>query len=73
MYSMGMYLLDEGTHTRLDAARSRFFWQGVGNKKKYHMIKWEALNKPKEMGGLGFVDARAMNTALLGKWIYRLE
>lgn len=35
--------------------------------------KWEALDKPKEFGGLGFIDTRAMNAALLCKWIFRLE
>ena len=28
----------------------------------YHMVKWEALAAPKDFGGLGFVDTRAMNT-----------
>lgn len=28
------------------------------------MIKWEALNRPKEFGGLGFMDVRVMNTCL---------
>jgi hypothetical protein len=37
------------------------------------MIKWEALDKPKYFGGLGFIDTRAMNISLLCKWIYRLE
>jgi hypothetical protein len=37
------------------------------------MIKWEALNRPKDFGGLGFLDVRVMNTCLLAKWIDRLE
>jgi hypothetical protein len=37
------------------------------------MIKWEALNRPKEFGGLGFLDVRAMNVYLLAKWIDKLE
>ena len=37
------------------------------------MIKWEALNRPKEVGDLGFMDVRAMNISLLAKWIDRLE
>ena len=41
--------------------------------KKYHMIKRDALDKPKEFGSLGFIDTRAMNTALLCKWIFRPE
>jgi hypothetical protein len=37
------------------------------------MIKWEALNRPREFGGLGFLDVRVMNTCLLHKWIDKLE
>jgi hypothetical protein len=32
IYSMGFCWLHEGTHKRLDTARGRFFWEGVGNK-----------------------------------------
>ncbi|WVZ54242.1 hypothetical protein U9M48_005067 [Paspalum notatum var. saurae] len=34
MYMMGFYLLHEGTHQQMDSIRGRFFWQGVGKKKK---------------------------------------
>lgn len=54
MYAMGFYSLPEGFHSKMDTARSRFYWQGVGGKKKYHMIKWEALCRPKDFGGMGF-------------------
>ena len=37
------------------------------------MVKWEALIRPKQFGGLGFMDIRVMNTCLLGKWIDKLE
>jgi hypothetical protein len=37
------------------------------------MIKWEALSRPKEFGGLGFQDMRVMNICLLAKWIDKLE
>lgn len=73
MYTMGFYWLYEGTHQRFDTSRGKFFWEGIGNKKKYHMIKWDAFDKPKEFGYLGFIDTRAMNTVLLCKWIFRLE
>jgi len=69
IYTMGLYWLHEGTHQRLDAARARFFWQGVGSKRKYHMVKWDTLARPKEFGGLVFLGMRAMSTVLLAKWI----
>jgi len=37
------------------------------------MIKWEALNRPKEFDGLGFLDVRVMNICLMAKWIDKLE
>lgn len=71
MYTMGFYWLYEGIHQRFGSARGKFFWEEVGSK-KYHMIKWEALDKPKEFGGLGFISTGGMNMALF-KWIFRLE
>jgi hypothetical protein len=51
MYTMGVYQLYKGNYQMLDTIRSRFFWQDTGKKRKYHMIKWEALKRPKEFGG----------------------
>ena len=73
MYTMGVYQLYEGNFQLLDSIRSRFFWEGTSKKRKYHMVKWEALNRSKQFGGLGFMDVTVMNTCLLGKWIDKLE
>ena len=73
MYTMGVYQLYEGNFQALDKVRSRFFWQGTNKKRKYHMVKWEALARPKEWGGLGFLEVKTMNTCLLAKWLERLE
>lgn len=73
MYMMGFYLLPDQVHHKMDAIRARFFLDGLEGKKKYHMIKWEALCIPKEDGGLGFLNTKIMNEALLCKWIYKLE
>lgn len=37
------------------------------------MMKWEALCRPKDFGGLGFINTRIMNVVLLCKWIFKLE
>ncbi|WVZ81654.1 hypothetical protein U9M48_029032 [Paspalum notatum var. saurae] len=73
MYMMGCYHLYEGAQQELILLGGRFFWQGVGNKKKYHMVKWEHLARPKKFGGLGFLDTRVMNKVLLIKWLVRLD
>lgn len=74
VYTMGVYFLYEGNYQALDSIRNKFFWQGTNKKRKYHMVKWEALiRRPKEFGGLGFMDIRVMNICLLIKWIDGLE
>jgi hypothetical protein len=52
--------------------RSRFFWRGAGGDFKYHMIKWAAVYRPKELGGLGAVNTRIFNECLMTKWIWKL-
>jgi hypothetical protein len=72
MYAMGFYLLLEGFHQKMDTIRGNFYWQGVGEKKKYHMIRWDTPCRPKEFGGMGFLDTRAMNLYLLSKWVMKI-
>ena len=52
--------------------RSRFFWQGDNEKKKYRLAKWKDVCRPKDFGGLGIPDLEVKNRALLGKWLFKL-
>jgi hypothetical protein len=72
MYTMGVYLLPEEVHHKIDSSRARFYWDS-SQKKKYHMVKWEELARPKDHGGLGFTETRLMNMCMLPKWIFKLE
>jgi len=33
------------------------------------MMKWKNMTLAKDYGGLGVIDIRVMNEALLGKWV----
>nr|CAE04095.3 OSJNBa0096F01.4 [Oryza sativa Japonica Group] len=72
-YAMGFYSLPEGVHHKFDSVRGRYYWAGNKINGKYHMVKWEDMAFPKDFGGLGFTETRAMNIALLAKWIFKLE
>uniref|UniRef100_J3MPR6 Reverse transcriptase zinc-binding domain-containing protein n=1 Tax=Oryza brachyantha TaxID=4533 RepID=J3MPR6_ORYBR len=72
-YAMGLFLLPETIQHEIDSVRGRFYWEGMGERKRYHMVKWSNIAFPKDFGGLGFTDTGAMNIALLGKWIFKLE
>lgn len=69
-----MYLLQERIHYGMDKERSHFFWRGADtNSFKYHMVRWDNVCLPKDMGGLGIINTRYMNEALLTKWIWRIQ
>lgn len=52
-YHMSMYLFPKTVTENLDKQRRSFFWQGRGQKRKYHLVKWEIICKSKKKGGLG--------------------
>jgi hypothetical protein len=68
-----MHLLPKTILKRMDRTRKKFFWQGGGKKKKYHLVKWYKVTSPKSKGGLGVKDLRRMNLSLLCKWWWKLE
>jgi hypothetical protein len=72
MFAMGIYLLHEAMHGEMNKSRARFFWEGVGNKRKYHMVDWSMVCKHREFGGLGVINTRLINIALKLKWIWKL-
>lgn len=67
LFTMGMFLLADGVHVKLDTPRSRFFWEGAGTKRKYHLVKWAAVYRPQKSDGLGIINSKLMNVALLTK------
>lgn len=49
------------------------FGKEVKLQKKYHLIKWDKVCRPKRKGGLGIQNLRKLNLSLLCKWWWRLE
>jgi hypothetical protein len=45
-----MYLLPKTILKKMDKTRKKFFWQGGGEKKKYHLVKWDKITRPKKGG-----------------------
>jgi hypothetical protein len=72
LYMVSFFQLPKGILHRLDYYRSRFFWQGDSEKRKYRLTKWNIVCRPKDQGGLGVHDLEVKNRALLGKWLARL-
>src|SRR5436190_2233900 len=72
LYMLSFFQIPKGVHQRLDYFRSRFLWQGDSEKKKYRLARWDVICRPKDQGGFGIQDLLVKNTALLGKWLYKL-
>lgn len=73
LYMMSPYKLPVRVRKKMDLFRSRFLWKSDGGRKKYHSVRWPMVCLPKDQGGLGILDLGDMNSALLGKWLWRLE
>jgi hypothetical protein len=56
LFMLSFYEVPKGILYKLDFYRSKFFWQGDSNKKKYRLTKWSIICRPKEQGGLGILD-----------------
>nr|XP_051229140.1 uncharacterized protein LOC127346942 [Lolium perenne] len=56
MFAMSLFMLFDATHAVFDKVRSRFFWEGVGEKRKYHMVDWATVCRPKAVGVSGARD-----------------
>ena len=55
----------------LESVSRRFFWGHGEGEKKMHWISWSQIQKPLSEGGLGVVNFKLKNEALLAKWIWR--
>ena len=70
---MSMYLFPQIVLEKLDKQRRTFLWQEGGQKRKYHLVRWETICQSKKKGGLGVKDIQKMNLSLLCKWWLKLE
>ena len=69
---MDFFRLSKGTHAGFDKHRGAFFWNATENKRKYRLVKWDIICKPKSLGGLGILNTQVMNTCLIVKWWWRI-
>ena len=68
-YAMCTIKLPKGVIDNIDRARKQCLWRGNDNDRKRggNLVAWEIVMKPKEKGGLGVLNLRLQNDALLMK------
>jgi hypothetical protein len=73
IYHMSMYLLPLTNLEKMTKIIRKFFWGGNSEKRKYRLVKWHLLCKPRQKGGLGIKNLQLFNYCLLCKWLWKLE
>ena len=69
MHAMDLFLLQDGVNAKFDSHMACFYGEGSGPKRKYHMGNWPATCRPNECGGLGTINSKKINIALMLNWI----
>ena len=57
---------------KLVRLQRNFLWGWGSDGRKIAWVSWKKVCEPRDYGGLGVIDLRKFNLALLGKWIWRL-
>jgi len=68
MYKLPVVVLKD-----FEKVQRRFLWGWGDEGRKVAWVSWRKVCEPREASGLGILNLRFFNVALLGKWIWRLE
>jgi len=71
-YAMCTIKLHKGVIDNIDRERKQCLWRGKDvDKKGGHLAAWNIVQKPKDKGGLGVINLRIQNDALLLKQLHK--
>jgi len=72
VYALSFFKAPSGIVSSIKSLFNCFFLGGSDDHMKIFWVDWNSVCRSKEVGGLGVRRIREFNTALLGKWCWRL-
>ena len=73
-YAMCTIKLPRGVIENTDRIRRQCLWRGNSEKERGgNLVAWEIVQRPKEKGGLGVINLRLQNDALLMKHLHKFN
>ncbi|CAN1266288.1 LINE-1 retrotransposable element ORF2 protein [Linum perenne] len=70
-YQLSLFKVPTRISNTLEKIQRRFLWEGTADQRRIHWVDWSSIKTPLESGGLGILDIKTFNEALLGKWFWR--
>ena len=70
-YFLSLFTIPVSVAHRIEKLQRDFLWSGMGEEFKHHLVGWDKVCCPKEIGGLGVRNLVTFNKALLGKWLWK--
>ncbi|XP_016199813.1 uncharacterized protein LOC107640826 [Arachis ipaensis] len=71
VYYLSLFKMPKAVAEKLISLQRRFLWSKEDDSNGMALVRWEVVQAPKKLGGLGIGDAMIRNTALLFKWWWR--
>jgi hypothetical protein len=73
VYQMSLRLLHKTNIDQIEKPIRAFLWASTRHKRKYYLVSWKIICKPKIKGGLGIKNLTKFNISLICKWWWKLE